>query len=78
MNRKQKIEKHLPSLLIDYPVNGCDSAYQKRRKQVAQLKRHDPTKYDSLLSKIDFALTEIDIYLDHDVFGGKICTRKRR
>lgn len=76
--RKEKIEKHLPSLLINYSVDGKDSIYQKKRNQVSQLKRNNPAKFNSLLDKIDYALTEVDIYLDHSIYGGEIRTRKRR
>lgn len=76
--RKEKIEKHLPSLLIDYKVDGSDSLYQKKRNQISQLKRNNPSKLNSLLTKIEYALTEVDIYLDHDVYGGEIRTRKRK
>ena len=77
LSRKDKIKQHLPALLLDYPVGGGnDPAYQRKRRQVANMERNNPKQFKSLLDQLDFALNEIDIFIDDK--GEFVTKRKER
>lgn len=63
-----KLEKKLPSLLIDDATGGSDPLYQKKRKQISQLKRRQPTVFSSFIANFGIMLDELDKAAEHDGF----------
>jgi hypothetical protein len=62
-------------MLIPYPVSGDDPLYQKTRRQVEQFKRRNPVQFSGILDRLEFALTDLDIYFDSN---GELTTRNKR
>lgn len=65
-SRRNKIEKHLPGLLIPDATDGCDPKYQKTRRKIEQFKRDEPAKFNGILDRLEFALLDIDIFFNEN------------
>ena len=69
MVNPSKIEKKLPSLLMDGSAKKIDNEYMRNRSKISQLKRKQPTVYEKLLSGVVLAIDKLDEAAEHDGFS---------
>jgi hypothetical protein len=86
MVNPSKIEKKLPSLLMDSSAQRVDNDYMRNRSKISQLKRKQPSIYNRLLEGIVIAIDNLDKAAEQDGFshigldekGNIITYRKKR
>lgn len=62
MNNVKRIEKKLPQLLCETPSSktGGNSEYRRIDRNIEKFKRHNPTRHQSILTRIVLAIQEYD------------------
>ena len=60
MVNPSKIEKKLPSLLLDGSAQKIDNEYMRNRTKISHLKRNQPNIYNQLLTGVVLAIDKLD------------------